>query len=69
MSDNEGRLWVLGLRNILTKGTNDVPETFQEILNDISEVSEVSDNEAGKQVLLNIVSTMSVRASTKIRFN
>lgn len=51
------------------KGTNDVPETFQEILNDISEVSEVSDNEAGKQVLLNIVSTMSVRASTKIRFN
>ena len=58
MSDNEGRLLVLGLRNILTKGTNDVPETFQEKLIDISEVSEVSDNEAGKKVLLNIVSTM-----------
>lgn len=59
VSDNEDRLWVLGLRNILTKGANDVLKTLHEILNDISEVSEVSDNEAGKKVLLNIVSTMS----------
>ncbi|CAG2220930.1 unnamed protein product [Mytilus edulis] len=69
VSDNEGRLWVLGLRNILTKGAKDTLKTFQEILQDISEVSEVCDHEAGKKVLLNIVSTMSDRASTQIKFN
>ncbi|CAC5405270.1 unnamed protein product [Mytilus coruscus] len=42
VSDNEGRLWVLGLRNILTKGAKDTLKTFQEILQDISEVSEES---------------------------
>ncbi|CAC5398047.1 unnamed protein product [Mytilus coruscus] len=69
VSDNEGRLWVLGLRNILTKGAKDTLKTFQEILQDINEVSEVCDHEAGKKVLLNIVSTMSDRASTQIKFN
>jgi hypothetical protein len=43
--------------------------TFKEILSDISDASQFSDRESSKSILLNIVSTMSDRASTEIKFN
>lgn len=69
VSDKEGQLWVLGMRNIITKGARDTLTTFQEILSDISDASKISNSDAGKKILLNIVSTMSDRASTQIKFN
>jgi hypothetical protein len=42
--------------------------TFKEILSDISDASQFSDRESSKSILLNIVSTMSDRASTEIKF-
>ena len=69
LCDNQGKLWVLGLRNIVTKGATDTLATFNEILDDISDSSKFSNNDSGKKILLNIVSTMSDRASTQIKFN
>lgn len=66
---DKGQLWVLGMRNIITKGARDTLITFQEILSDISDASKISNSDAGKKILLNIVSTMSDRASTQIKFN
>jgi hypothetical protein len=43
--------------------------TFKEIFRDISDASQFSDRESNKSILLNIVSTMSDRASTQIKFN
>jgi hypothetical protein len=54
---------VLGLRNIVTKGATDTMTTFKEILSDISDASQFPDRESSKSILLNIVSTMSDRAS------
>ena len=69
LSGKQGKLWVLGLRNIITKGATDTMTTFKEILSDISDASQFSDRESSKSILLNIVSTMSDRASTQIKFN
>ena len=69
LSDKQEKLWVLGLRNIVTKGATDTMTTFKEILSDISDASQFSDRESSKSILLNIVSTMSDRASTEIKFN
>ena len=69
LSDKQGKLWVLGLRNIITKGATDTMTTFNEILSDISDASQFSDRESSKKILLNIVATMSDRASTQIKFN
>jgi hypothetical protein len=40
LSDKQGKLWVLGLRNIITKGETDNMTTFKEILSDISDASQ-----------------------------
>jgi len=41
VSDTNGQLWVLGLRNMVTKSGKDTLKTLQDILGDIDEVSEM----------------------------
>lgn len=69
VSDTNGQLWVLGLRNMVTKSGKDTLKTLQGILGDIDEVSEMEDKLTRKQILLNITSTMSDRAVTQLKFN
>ena len=69
VSDTNGQLWVLGLRNMVTKSGKDTLKTLQDILGDIDEVSEMEDNLTRKQILLIITSTMSDRATTQLKFN
>lgn len=69
LSDQEGRMYVLGLRELETKSASDTLATFQEILKDIEDRYKVDDNIVSKNFLVNIVATMSDRASTEIKFN
>ena len=62
-------MYVLGLRNIASKAGQDVLATFQQILRDIEDQSQGSQKDSAKQILTNITSTMSDRASTQIKFN
>jgi hypothetical protein len=68
LSGKQGKLWVLGLRNIITKGATDTMTTFKEILSDISDASQFSDRESSKSILLNIVSTMSQHKSNSMSY-
>lgn len=68
-ADESGRMYVLGLRNIASKSGKDVLSTLQQILRDIEDQSNDSQNDVSKQILLRITSTMSDRASTQIKFN
>ena len=68
-SDSEGKLWVLGLREICTKSTEHTLSTFKEILADIDYRSNKSQTKKSKLLLQHIVATMSDRASTEIKFN
>ena len=65
VSDDEGRLYVLGLRQLVTKSGQDTFMTLQDILTDINQVSTNAVNPVAKQILLNILSTMSDRAATQ----
>ena len=67
--DEDGRLFVLGLRQLATKSSQDTLSTFQDILSDISNVSANTENTVCEQILLNIVSTMSDKAATQQKFN
>ena len=67
-SDSDGRLYVLGLREITTKSGQDTLSTFQQILRDIDDVSHNA-TDVAKKILVNITCTMSDRASTQIKFN
>ena len=67
LSDSHGKTWVLGLRHLVTQSGRDTLQTLQEIW-PIS-IGENSDNLGCKQILLNIVSTMSDRAATPMKFN
>lgn len=66
-SDSEGRMYVLGLRQLLTKSGRDTLAVFQDILQDIDDRSEKTDL-ALKKILLK-VTTMIDRASTELIFN
>ena len=68
VSDSDGRMYVLGLRQLVTKSGKDTLTVLQEILSDIEERSTNSDL-AAKKLLLNISATMSDRASTEKKFN
>uniref|UniRef100_A0A8W8L2R4 Uncharacterized protein n=1 Tax=Magallana gigas TaxID=29159 RepID=A0A8W8L2R4_MAGGI len=68
LSDSEGRMYVLGLRQLLTKSGRDTLAVFQDILQDIDDRSEKTDL-ASKKILLKITATMSDRASTELKFN
>ena len=69
VADEKGRTYILGLRDIASKSGQDVLSTFQQILQDIENVSILSKSEVSKEILLNIKSTMSDRAATQIKFN
>ena len=68
-SDSQGNLWVLGLRDIETKSANDTLKVFKEILQDLDDVSMVSDNEISRNIICHIVATLSDRAATEVKFN
>lgn len=68
-SDRDGKLWVLGMREIETKSAADTLKVFKEILSDIDQVSTSSENENSKLILKHIVATMSDRAATEVKFN
>ena len=67
-SDPDGRVYVLGMRDIVSKSGQDCLNTFKQILCDIDDDSHRSD-EVARKILVKISSTMSDRASTQIKFN
>ena len=67
-SDPDGRVYVLGMRDIVSKSGQDCLNTFKQILCDIDDDSHGSD-EVARKILVKISSTMSDRASTQIKFN
>lgn len=67
VSDQDGRVWVLGLRELQTKAASDVHNTFQEILADIDERSHSTNSETSNVILTNIVARMSDRAATEMK--
>ena len=69
VADEDGQVWVMGLRELVTKSGKDMLTTLQQVLQDIKDVSEDSENDVSKRLLLNIVSTMSDRAGTQVKFN
>lgn len=68
VSDNRGQMYVLGMRQILTKSGQDTLSVFEEILQDINDRSSEA-NDVAKRILVNITATMSDRASTELKFN
>ncbi len=61
--DADGKYWVLGMRDITTKSSQDTLNVLKEILDDIDYVSD-SANINSKLILKHIVATMSDRAAT-----
>ncbi|XP_060592795.1 uncharacterized protein LOC132747429 [Ruditapes philippinarum] len=68
VSDTDGKTYVLGMREIVTKSAADTLSAFQQILGDIEDRTKEA-NQAAKRVLANITATMSDRASTEKKFN
>jgi hypothetical protein len=68
-SDMDGKLWVLGIKDIATKSAADTLKVFKEILADIDIASNSSSRETSKLILQHIVATMSDRAATEVKFN
>ena len=64
-SDPDGRVYVLGMRDIISKSGQDCLNTFKQILCDIEDFTHGSD-EVARKILVKISSTMSDRASTQI---
>ena len=67
--DEEGHLYVLGLREMASKASSDVLATFQQILRDIKDRSMDSNSDVAREILLRITCTMSDRAATQEKFN
>ena len=68
-SDSQGNLWVLGLRDIETKSAGDTLKVFKELLQDLDDASQLTDNETSKSIICHIIATLSDRASTEVKFN
>lgn len=64
-SDADGRVWALGIREMTTKSGQSVLNVLKEILSDIDDASERSDNQISKEILINISSTMAMQ----LKFN
>jgi hypothetical protein len=65
--DSDGNYLLLGLRDMATKSSQDTLDTFKEIISDIDAASE--NEQAGKEILVNIKNTMSDKAGTEKKFN
>lgn len=64
-ADADGNLWVLGtLRQNLA-----IILLFNEILNDLNDISESWDEIASKDIIKHICATLSDRAATEMKFN
>lgn len=64
-ADADGNLWVLGtLRQNLA-----IILLFNEILNDLNDISESCDEIASKDIIKHICATLSDRAATEMKFN
>lgn len=66
-ADADGRVWVLGLRELLTKSSADVFEVFQQILADVDESCKATTNEKSRHILANISARLSDRAATELK--
>ena len=71
VTDAEGGNFVLGLREMVSKSSEDTLTIFQKILDDITDVCDGSDDDVGTRihVLCQIKNTMSDRAATESKFN
>ena len=67
--DMDGRYYVLGLREIATKSSEDALKGYKEILNDIDSCSENPSSDVSCRILVNTVSTMSDKAATEQKFH
>lgn len=67
--DEDGRLYVLGLRDICTKSGKDTLDTLKGILAHIDERAGLTPDKVSKKILCNIYSTMSNRVATEHKFD
>ena len=67
ITDQEGRTYILGLRDILSKSASDVMDVLKEILADLTMLT--LGDEAETQLIAHLVATISDRASTQTAFN
>ena len=67
--DDEGRGYVLGLREMTTKSGQDTLQTLKEILWDLDDKYYSGENKASEDLLFHIRNTMSDRAATELKFN
>ena len=68
-ADSTGRMWVLGIRQLVTKSGKDTMAVLEEVLADIDDAAKVTGNKTSRQILTNIVSTMTDRAATEKKFS
>lgn len=68
-ADSTGNVWVLGLRDIETKSSEDTLKVFKEILNDINDIGDTANDEISRDILKHICATLSDRAPTEVKFN
>ena len=64
-ADSTGNLWVLGLRDIETKSSEDTLKVFKEILSDINDIGDRANDEISRDILKHICATLSDRAATE----
>ena len=70
LRDEEGRPYLVGLRDLATKSAKDTLDVFKEILWDIDSVYyKPSNNTVSQNLLYQIRNTMSDRAATETKFN
>lgn len=65
MTDDEGKEWLVGLRDLPTKSAEDTLKVWKEVVDDISERCKVLGDDGiavGLKLLLTILHTMSDRA-------
>lgn len=68
-ADEEGNMYVLGLRDIETKSAEDTLKVFKELLQDLDDAAKCADNSISNSVLQHLQCTMSDRAATEVKFN
>jgi hypothetical protein len=68
MTDEEGTEWVLGLRDLASKSSDETLRVFKEVLEDIGESCSPTVSDAGKKILCSIGNTMSDMAATEVKF-
>ena len=69
VTTDEGREYVLGLRDVKTKSADDTLSAFKDLISDLDYRCRTTKSDAGKKLLSQIHATMSDRASTMVKFN